>query len=273
MGLLILAAMPFAFDDAFAVDYKKHVTAEDLGILQLAAHDLFNVDRSIPFDFEDGKLNLSTLFVDTTDNDNPFDNNIIALGGEARNRENIMLFTVASDFGEKYVELINQGVDPLDAKHMIVLMYHEKLADTYHKTFGEQFPEPMEGDATLQENLALRSIHDFLPGKIKFDKKSVSIFDPSLKGEKLDKKELSQKSSKLDGKFDEEFLNIQICFPPDNVICIDVNLLEADRTFGDQFGLGLSFDECLEELEDGTYDEDDKVMFHIRNLMAKGQNF
>ena len=125
----------------------------------------------------------------------------------------------------------------------------------------------------MQENLAFRTIHDFLPGKIKIDGKHVPTLDPSLNGKHLDEKELQQKSSKLDGKFDEEFLKIQICFPPDFLVCIDVNLLEADRSFGDQFSTPESFDSFLEQLEDGSYDEDESVMFHIRNLIAKGQDF
>jgi len=273
MGLLVLAVIPFAFDDAFAVDYKKYVTAEDLGILQLAAHDLFNVNRANEIDFENGKLDLSTLFVDTVNHNKKFDLNTIAIGGEPRNRENIMLFTVASDLGSTYVELLEDGVKKRDAKQMVIDIYHERLADTYQRTFNEPFPDSMSGEATLQENLAFRTVHDLLPGKIKFNNHFVSIFDPSLHGETLDEKELQQKSSKLDGKFDEEFLNIEICLPPDFVICIEVNLLEADQTFGDQFGLAESFDDMLEELEDGLYDEDDRAMFHIRNLMAKGQNF
>jgi hypothetical protein len=277
MGLLVLAVIPFAFDNAFAIDYKKYVTAEDLGILQLAAHDLFNVDRcggdaSCSKDFENGKLDLSTLFVDTVNHNKKFDANTIAMGGEPRNRENIMLFTVASDLGSTYVELLEDGVKKRDAKQMVIDMYHERLADTYQNTFNEPFPDPMSGEATLQENLALRTIHDFLPGKIKFNNHFVSTLDPSLHGETLNETELQQKSSKLDGKFDEEFLHIEICFPPDFAICIEVNLLEADQTFGDQFGLAESFDDMLEELEDGIYDEDDRAMFHIRNLIAKGQN-
>jgi len=271
--LLVLAAVPFAFDNAFAAENKKFITVEDLGILQLAAHDLFNVDRANEIDFENGKLDLSTLFEDTVNHNKKFDVNTIAIGGEPRNRENILLFTVASDLGSTYVELLEDGVKKRDAKQMVIDMYHERLADTYQNTFNEPFPDPMSGEATLQENLALRTIHDFLPGKIKFNNHFVSTLDPILHGETLDETELQQKSSKLDGKFDEEFLHIEICFPPDFTICIEVNLLEADQTFGDQFGLAESFDDMLEELEDGIYDEDDRAMFHIRNLMAKGQNF
>ena len=272
-ALLVLAVIPFSVDNAFAEGYDKSITAEDLGVLQLAAHDLFNIDRAIPFDFENGKLDLSTLFVNTTNSDDPFTKEIIAIGGEPRNRENIMLFTVASDLGLTYVKLLDDELDPIDAKQMVIDMYHKKLAKTYQRTFHESFPASMDGEATMEENLALRTVHDFLPGQIKIDNNLISTLHPDLNGLKLDKKELKQKSSKLDGKFDEEFLHIDICFPPDFAICIVVSLLEADQSFGGQFETEYSFDEFLDELEDGKYDKDDKATFHIRNLMAKGQNF
>ena len=116
MGILVLSVISFPFDNSFALDYNKHVTLEDLGILQLAAHDLFNVDRMNKIDFENRKLDLSTIFVDTVNDDAPFDANIIAIGGEARNRENIMLFTVASELGLSYVELLDAGFNENDAK-------------------------------------------------------------------------------------------------------------------------------------------------------------
>jgi len=268
--LLIFAATPFLADEVFA-DSKNYITAEDLGILQLAAHDLFNVDRSIEHDFENGKLDLSTLLEDTV-NGGSFNDAIIAIGGEPRNRENILLFTVASSFGETYVYLKEKFGEP-EAKKMIIEKYHKKLAKSYKKAFHENFPSSMEGIATMQENLALRTIHDYLPGKIKIDNNWESTLDPSLNGLTLDKNELKQKSAKLDGKLDDEFLDIHICFPPDFTICIDVNLLEADQSFGDQFETTLSFDFFLKEIEDGIFDDDDWAMFHIRNLMAKGQNF
>jgi len=277
--LLILAIVPLA-DNVFAIDYKKHITSEDLGVLQLAAHDLFNVNRCIGQptcvveDHENGLLDLSTLFEDTVLGGD-FDDATIAIGGEPRNRENIMLFTVASELGEIYVDLRSNNVPEDDAKNMVVQIYHEKLADTYQKTFAEEFP-PRDDSSTSQtdldqQNLAFRTIHDFLPGKIKFNNKFVSTLDPSLIEETLDKKELKQKSSKLDGKFDDEFRNIKICIP--NGPCIIVDLLEADRSFGFQFGTEDSFDSFLEELEDGLYDEDDRVMIHIRTLIGKGQSF
>jgi len=283
-ALMFLAISPFVAEDAFAIDYKKHVIAEDLGVLQLAAHDLFNVDRchgnaTCSIEHEDGLLNLSTLFEDTTtEPDNPFDIDTIAIGGEHRNRENIMLFTVASYFGEKYKKLVLEGMDEDEAQDLIIEEYHQKLAKSYEHAFGEKFPSLETFNSTpdelFQQNLALRTIHDFLPGKIKIGNGQVSTLDPSLFGEKLNEKELKQKSSKLDGKFDGAFLDINVCLdPPMCNIVIMVNLLDADRTFGDQFKTGESFDNFLEQLEDGTYDPEDSVLDHIRILMAKGQDF
>ncbi|MGD2106948.1 MAG: hypothetical protein PVH93_05005 [Nitrosopumilaceae archaeon] len=269
--LFVFLITPFSFDNVFAD--SNYITAEDLGILQLAAHDLFNVDRIKEKDFENGKLDLSTLFIDTANNNKKFDLDTIAIGGEPRNRENIMLRTVASQIGAEYVDLINDGIKKQDAKRMIIEEYHKKLATSYYNAFGEPFPDPISGKATMQENLALRTVHDFLPGTLYVDGEYVSTLDESLNNKTLDAIELQQPSSPLDGQFDEEFLDIQICFPPDFQVCITVNLLEADQSLGEQFGTDESFDEFLGQLEDGSYDENDSVMSHIRNLMAKGQHF
>jgi hypothetical protein len=284
-GLLVLAIIPFTVQDSFGIDYKKHVTAEDLGILQLAAHDLFNVnrctDKLIPpcevKEQEDGKLNLSTLFEDTTVLTKPsFDDLTIALGGEIRNQENIMLFTVASDLGQAYLDL-REVYGPIVAREMVVELYHEKLAKAYQHAFGEEFPEIDYGSSSLgdllQQNLALRTIHDYIPGKIKVDNKWISTLDINLQRMTLDEKELKQKSSKLDGKIDEEFIDATICFSPHPSSCVEVNLLEADISFGHQFNTPEKFEDFLEQLEDGLYDEDDSVLNHIRILMARGQNF
>lgn len=280
--LLVLALTPFMHQNTFAIDYKKHVTAEDLGVLQLAAHDLFNVDRGDRETYEDaneqedGKLNLSTLFVDTTKGGDEFNDETIALGGEIRNQENIMLFTIASDLGQTYLDLRELHGENT-AKDMVIDLYHEKLAKAYKHAFGEEFP-PVDMDMSSidtlhQQNLALRTIHDFIPGQLKIDKKWVSTLDINLQRQTLDDKELKQKSSKMDGTIDEEFIDAIICFSPDPNSCIEVDLLEADISFGYQLKTPEKFEEFLEQLEDGLYDEDDSVLDHIRLLMARGQNF
>jgi len=280
---MLLLVVPLTLDDSVFADKKvKHVSLEDLGVLQLAAHDLFNVNRCRDFsgdpipgcivqDFENGKLDLSTLLLSDVNGDVPFDDEDIALGGEIRNRENIMLFTVASEFGRMYLDLLDDNT-PEEARTIVVNNYHNKLSKTYEKTFAESFPEPIEGDVTFTENLALRTLHDFLPDKIKVDNKWISTLDPTLHGKTLSDKELKKNSSKLDGQFDEGFLDISICLPPDFTTCIIVDLLEADSSFATQFETLFTFEFFLEELEDGHYDDDEEVMNQIRTLFAKGLN-
>lgn len=268
LGAVISVSSASLFSDADAAPRHDSVSLEDLGLLQLAAHDFFNVDRG---DFEtpgsateneDGKLNLSTLLDHGEEN--------IIRGGEFRNRENIMLFTVASEFGEIYLAL-KEIVEEDKAREIIIMIYHNALKDVYERTFGEPFPDPEEGDATKTENLALRTLHDFLPGHIKIDGKMTSTLDPDLFGTTLSDSELQQESDKLDGKFNHEFRKIRIVIPPDVDIVID--LLELDSNFADQFSTSSSFEDFLKELEDGSYDADEVVMEHIRNLFAKGQDF
>jgi len=269
--LFVLLVIPIALDDSVFADKdnkKMRVSLEDLGVLQLVAHDLFNVDRchgdvTCAHDFENGKLDLSTLFDHGDEN--------IAIGGEFRNRENIMLFTVASEFGEIYVDFLDQkGINEKKARKMTIELYHQKIQQVYERTFGESLPSPQEGEATMTENLALRAIHDFIPGKIKVDGKMTPVLDSSLIGKKLSDSELLQLSSQLDGKFDHELRHIDIVI--DGVVVLVVDLLEADITFGDQFSTDFTFESFLEELKDGHYDSDEEVMNQTRSLFAKGLN-
>ena len=105
--ILVLSGTGFGMN-AFADNHTTTITLQDLGVLQLVAHDLFDVrrgDNMTPesaVDFENGRLDLSTLLVNTTSG-NYFDNATIAMGGEVRNRENVVMFTVSSNFGEMYL--------------------------------------------------------------------------------------------------------------------------------------------------------------------------
>ena len=262
-SILIPSSGFVAMTPSFAdQDNKKlRVTLEDLGVLQLVAHDLFNVNRGNGVDSENGKLDLSTLFDHGDEN--------IAIGGEFRNRENIMLFTVASEFGEIYLDLLDQkGINAKKARTMTIELYHQKIQQVYEQTFGESFPSPQEGVATMTENLALRTVHDLIPGKIKVDGKMTPVLDSSLIGKKLSDSELMQLSSQLNGKLDHELRHIDIVI--DGVVILVVDLLEADISFGEQFSTDFSFEFFLDELKDGHYDSDEEVMDQIRNLIAKG---
>ena len=242
---------------------KTTISLYNLGLLQLAAHDFFNVDRQAEVDSENGKLDLSTLL------DYGYDN--IAIGGEDRNRENIILFSVAKRYGEIYLYYIDRGYSEEKARKKIVKLFHRELEDVYEELFREEFPEPTPGEATMTENLALRTIHDLLPGEVRTVQNGLRptmTIDHRNVGKELTKNELKAKSAHLDGKFDPAFLNVTIIIPPNIVFTID--LLERDSSFADQFNTDHSFEYFLSELADGRYNKNDKVMYHIRNLFAKG---
>jgi len=275
---LVVLGVLIAFTlEANAEPPHKRVTLRDLGVAQLAAHDFFNVDRDNRIDAdtaterEDGKLNLTTLFMDTITGEK-FTDAEIALGGEFRNRENIMLFTVASEYGERYLEL-KEEMSAKKAQKQVIKEFNAEIKEVYERMLDEPYPDKIKGkaEATATENLALRILHVLLPGKIMVDDKMVSTLDPDLRGIKLTDEELEQLSKKLDGKFDQAFLNIVICFfnPP---MCLDpISLLAADQSFGDQFDTEFTFDHFLEEVKDGSFDTDEDVTEQIRNLFAKGQ--
>ncbi len=280
------------------------VNLEEIGVLQLGAHDLFNVNRATEIDIENGKLDLSTLFTDMNTG-LPFSLSDVAKGGEPRNRENILLFSVASVIGQNYVDdiLINELSEQV-ARQNALNAYHTRFNAAYLSAFGESVPNPINGCVTMTENLAFRTLHDFLPGKIRLDTNPVpvnpldtppvidtnddlflTIFDPpagfgftppfddpgmNANGHTgpLLAFEQKQPTSELDGIFDTEFLNIDIFIPPSTMIM--VNLLDADKSFGDQFNTDFSFQHFLDELKDGSYDPNEDVMNEIRDLIAKG---
>ncbi len=246
------------------------ITLQDLGVLQLVAHDLFDVRRGDTVtpesatDIENGKLDLSTLFVNMSSG-NYFGDEIVAQGGEVRNRENVIMFTVAANLGETYLAFTDMGDSREAAMAKTLAIYHEMFAAAYGNAFGEQVPEKRRGQATPDGNIAFRTVHDFLPGSITVNGTVTELLSMPPNA-KLSDSEMMQQSSPLDGQLDEEFLTIDISHP--NGPVITVNLLEADRSFGDQFGTKFSFDEMLAELEDGKYDPSDKAMREIRNMIS-----
>ena len=164
-----------------------------------------------------------------------------------------------------YLNFTEMGDSQKVARENTLTIYHEMFAEAYNNTFGEPIPEKGRGQATPDGNIALRTVHDFLPGSITVNGTVTELLGipPSAK---LSAAEMMQRSSPLDGELDEEFLAIDISHPGGPMII--VNLLDADRTFGDQFSTKFSFDELLAELADGEYDTNDKAMREIRNLIS-----
>ena len=153
-----------------------------------------------------------------------------------------------------------------------MLFYHDKIKIAYEESYNLKYPKPQGGKVSNIHNLAVRTGHDFLPAEIMFNGQQTSLFMIDPLGEKLSEEEKSQQSSPVDGIFDEEFTGIDFC-PIPNVFCIKVDLLFADQSFGEQFGLGSdTFDVFMEDLEDGKFDKNDKVSNLLKQAFARGIN-
>jgi len=289
-------------NEAFAdKKYKTNTTKIiHLGYLQLAAHDLFKMNRDTEIDSENRLLDASTVLFNPhggicnfEDSLNKvmmgtiecalYDDEDIANGGEIRSSENIMISTAGAEVGEKYLKYVN-ALGAEKAYDKILEFYYSQLNKAYEESFHLEFPEPQIKEITNLHNLAVRSGHDLLPAKIMFDGCiypdeqglcSLFIIDPL--GKKLSEKEQRQSSSPVDGTFDDEFLGINFC-PIKDVFCIEIDLLEADQSFGKQFkdkDLDLdknTFDEFMLELSDGSFDETDRVSILLDEAFAFGIN-
>jgi hypothetical protein len=250
--------------------FKKlptRITLQDLGVLQVAAHDLYRVNRQTELDSEDEKLNLSTLFA--------FGKQNIATGGEPRNSENIATRTVAVQLGQYYLTLVERGVDEDRAKEKTIQRFLYLLSNAYERAFNEKFPKPMEEGEDEEGNrlngdLALRTLHGFLPGEIRVNGEKISIFDPSLADELLSRQELRQLSRPLDDSFDPAFRAIVIGIDANgNPITFD--LFERDSTFAQQFDTDYTFEELMAQLGDGRYNRNDIALELIRGEFAEAQ--
>jgi hypothetical protein len=264
------------------------VSLQDLGVMQLVSHDLYNVERatdpffpsSHPKNDDDERLNLSTLF--------NFGEDQIAVGGEPRNSENIALHTVAVGLGQFYLDLVNnQHVSPEEAKQLTQDKYMLMVKIAYKNVFNEDYPvndtipnphdaQPAVGNKSpstdsLTADLALRTVHSFLPGQIIVNGKLTPILDPSLRGKTLSHHDMMQLSKPLDGTFDPAFLHIEIFLPPPHPApnAFVINLLERDSSFAKEFdtrflppvdNTPVSFEQMLAELKDGHYDKTDNLV-------------
>jgi hypothetical protein len=287
-------------EEAFADKNDKTNSTKiiHLGYLQLAAHDFFDMNRTLETDNENGKLDLSTVLFNPQAGNCDFEKSLngddgcalydpetIANGGEKRSVENIMISTASAEVGEKYLHYAGL-IGGEKAYKNTLKFYHKQIEKAYEQSFDLKFPEPRDGQVTNLHNLAVRAGgHDFLPAEIMFNGTLTSLFMIPPLGEKLNEQEQIQPSSPVDGAFDIEFTGINFCpippeiLPPDG-FCIMVDLLEADRSFGTQFGLNdgndpenpLKFDEFMAEQADGKFDSSDGVSILLDEAFAFGIN-
>jgi len=258
-----------------------------LGYLQLAAHDFFDMNRDAETDNENGKLDLSTVlfnphgelcnFEKSLNNESPcelYDEEAIAIGGEKRSAENIMISTASAEVGNTYLD--DTAPDRQIAYENTLTFYHDKIEQAYEDSFDLEFPEPREGSTTNLHNSAIRAGHDFLPADIMYKGALTSLFAIHPLGDRLSEVEQSQPSSPVDGEFDIEFTGINFCPIPEIGFCIIVDLLEADRSFGEQFKEKHlnknTFDKFMHELSDGSFDKTDRVSILLDEAFAFGIN-
>lgn len=249
-------------------------TLEDLGVLQLVSHDLYDVvrDGPNPGNREDRRLNLSTLFDHGEDQ--------IATGGEPRNSENVALRTVAVKLGKMHLDLIDKGMEPETARKKTVQAYLEMVAKAYQNTFHEPVPEAApneheqnpDGTENLTGDLALRTVHAYVPSHIIVNGEDTPMLDRSLRGKTLSDEDMQQLSKPVDGTFDPFLRDVTIFLPQPNAPPqkFTVDLLEKDSSFAEQFETDVSFEEFLQELKDGHFDRNEQVMNYIREDMAAG---
>jgi len=165
-------------DDKDDKEEKKHFKNNhddttpiiNLGFLQLAAHDFFNMQRCmdenrelipgcIAEDLENGKLDLSTVLFHPQAGDCNFKKSLkqkdgctlyddyaaigspsISNGGELRSVENIMISTASADIGEKYLEL-KEEYGEKKAYKKVLKYYHKQLEIAYEESFHLKFPK------------------------------------------------------------------------------------------------------------------------------------
>jgi len=153
--------------------YKKYDNTTpiiNLGFLQLAAHDFFNMQRCmdeernlippppapepncISVDLENGKLDLSTVLFHPQKGDCNFKKSLkqkngcklyddyadvgvpsIANGGELRSVENIMISTASADIGEKFLKL-KEKFGEKKAYKKVLKYYHKQLEIAYEES-------------------------------------------------------------------------------------------------------------------------------------------
>ncbi len=203
-----------------------------------------------------------------------YDREHIENGGEDRNVNDIIISTISAQIGAKYLDEFNRSNNEQLAYQKTLAFYDLKVLQAYEATLDLDYSNKEQGNIDASHNLAIRALHDVLPGEIEINGVPTVIFVIDPLGDRLNESEQHQHSSPLDGMFDEEFTGIEICITP--TVCFSLDLLELDRSFGAQFATEAdidadSFDEFLLELSDGVFDSNDKVTQLIVESFARGQ--
>ena len=170
---------------------------------------------------------------------------------------------------------MNKGLSDQQAKQATISLYLGQLKIAYVHAFNQPFPkpEPQSGPELnhFDGDLALRTLHAFIPGTIKLDNgKTVGVLDPSIASKILSKTELMQLSRPLSDTFDPSMRNITVFSTACNCM-VTVDLFERDSSFAAQFHTTYTFEHLMAQLADGKYNKLDLAYQEIADDMAADQ--
>lgn len=215
------------------------VLVKDIGIIGLASHDIFAWDKKTAQNTENGRLDLSTIF-------DYEGGKRWQKGGNPKNAENAPVYSVTMNLIKFYQHELKElkKVHTLSAEEVQYLA-RKKTVQYFHQMVKESFermlqlPFPQEGinqAVTNSEQSVFRSLHDLLPGKIKFlgrpllKNQLMTVTNPLFARFHLNEEELNQSIKSFDGDYDQEYQKIKIPFSRKVV-----NLKQIDQDFIAQY--------------------------------------
>lgn len=203
----------------------QETTVRDIGVIGLFSHDIFTWNHRTKENEENGVLDLSTIF--------DYDGGRRWLqGGNPKNSENAPVFTITMKLVEYYKSQLLK-TNSHEARKRTVALFISLVLESYHRLTGREFTGPgLTGHASNVEQAVLRSMHDILPGWINLYRlgktqrfKVTNIYTAKTF---LSEEELDQAVRPFDGKYDPEYLDIDI-------VVRRINLQEIDRKFIAEF--------------------------------------
>lgn len=189
-----------------------------------------------------------------------------------KNTENAPVYTVTMELVNFYRGQLARTQDPVQSRKLTVIHFHQQIRASYARAFGMDFPtQGLDEMTNNNEQAALRSMHDILPGRVKlFDRagRNELVLTNFLTAKTiLNDKELDQPLKNFDGDYDKEYKEIRIPFSPKVI-----NLMEVDGDFIEKFS-PYKQSEMLQELKrvgGGEMSIKDLSYIHeFHNLFAK----
>lgn len=273
------------FSSSLLASEASRIRAWDIGVMGLASHDLFRNDYRTNQNLENGRLDLSTLFDESTSR------SVMKQGGNRKNASNPLVYNIAMRLVEFY-ELKEQELmtsedsigSELDfsnsaskkARLATVQKFHQWVAASYKAVLKGKFPKTgINAEVTNVEQSLMRAIHDVLPHYIYLShepKELLDVTDFRKARTYLKDEQLQQSIPFYDGMYADGYYAVRV--PSGRGQIKVINLYEEDKRFVERSGIGFSFDAMLQEL--GLLSIGDSVVtqtsfgYHFEELFSKG---